>query len=979
MSRLLIALLIGLAGACTPSSTTTPAWPPITRDHKPWTRWWWMGSSVNEDGLTASMEAYRDAGLGGLEITPIYGVAGYEDQFVDYLSADWMALLAHTLHEAERLDLGVDMATGTGWPFGGPWVGADEASRYVAYKTYAVEGGARLREPVRYRQEPLVRAVGNQIYELHGLLKPEGVEPEGSRQQPLQRPGAGPVDISQLVEPISDNANLQALALDQVRFPTALPLQVLMAYSNAGAVLDLTDKVDEEGRLDWVAPAGDWTLYAVFQGWHGKMVERAAPGGEGHVIDHFSASAIQTYLQPFDSAFSGYDVSTVRAFFNDSYEVDDARGQADWTPDLFDAFENRRGYDLREHLPALFGHDSEENNSRVRSDYRETISDLLLDTFTEEWRTWAHGKGALVRNQAHGSPANILDLYAASDIPETEGTDLLRIKFASSAANVTGKKLASSESATWLGEHFTSSLADVKRALDRYFLGGINHVVYHGAAYAPQDEPWPGWLFYAAVHFSPANAFWNDLPALNRYVARTQSFLQGGTPDNDVLLYFPIYDRYAAPGDALLEHFDGGGQSFEGSAFKTSAETLQAQGYAFDVISDRQLRRVEMADRRLRTGGVAYQTIVLPESRFIPLETFETLVRLVREGATILVYPSLPGDVPGLDALDARRAAFQQVIDQIRFADTRDAGIREARLGAGRFVRGDDLERLLSYAGVRREALVDDGLHFVRRRHADGAYYFIVNGGEDPVDGWVPLAAAASSVAVFDPMRGTSGFAHVRSSETGGIEAYVQLAPGDAWILATYGTEAQGRSFDYVEAAGASQEIQGVWTVRFVEGGPDLPADVETADLVSWTDFGGEAVQAFSGTARYTITFPKPEGGGEGWLLDLGRVCESAVVRLNGTDLGTLIGPTYRLVLDEDLIQADNVLEVDVSNLMANRIADLDRRQVVWKKFYNVNFPARLPENRDEKGLFDASLWRPRASGLIGPVTLTPVAFTRSR
>jgi hypothetical protein len=67
------------------------------------------------------------------------------------------------------------------------------------------------------------------------------------------------------------------------------------------------------------------------------------------------------------------------------------------------------------------------------------------------------------------------------------------------------------------------------------------------------------------------------------------------------------------------------------------------------------------------------------------------------------------------------------------------------------------------------------------------------------------------------------------------------------------------------------------------------------------------------------------------------------------------------------------VLEVEVTNLMANRIADLDRRGVQWKKFYNVNFPARLQANRGPDGLFSAAKWSPLPSGLTGPVTLTPL------
>ncbi|MBK8780142.1 MAG: hypothetical protein IPO25_23070 [Saprospiraceae bacterium] len=75
-----------------------------------------------------------------------------------------------------------------------------------------------------------------------------------------------------------------------------------MAYSEDGQSIELTDKVSAEGVLDWTAPQGHWNLYAIFMGWHGKMVERAAPGGEGEVIDHFSMAHVHKYLDCFDQA-----------------------------------------------------------------------------------------------------------------------------------------------------------------------------------------------------------------------------------------------------------------------------------------------------------------------------------------------------------------------------------------------------------------------------------------------------------------------------------------------------------------------------------------------------------------------------------------------------------------------------------------------------------------------------------------------------
>lgn len=949
-------------------------WPEIQNEQRPWSRWWWMGNSVNEKDLTANMEVYKAAGLGGLEITPIYGVAGFEDQFIDYLSPEWIEKLEYTLAEADRIGLGIDMATGTGWPFGGPWIQPEHASKNVVYRTFELNGGERLDSLITYTQEPYLRTVGNQIYELYGILRARGEQTEGTRQQPPLRQGAEPVDITRLVEPIRDNENLQALAIDQVQFQKELQLQALVAYSDAGEVLDLTENVDENGSLDWVAPAGRWTLYAVFQGWHGKMVERAAPGGEGYVIDHFSEDALETYLEQFDRAFSGKKINGLRGFFNDSYEVDDARGQANWTPDLFNEFEKRKGYDLRLYLPALFGSGSEENNVRVLTDYRDVVSDLILDEFTKEWKEWAHDRGKIVRNQAHGSPANILDLYAASDIPETEGTEILRIKFASSAANVSGKKLASAEAATWLNEHFTSSLADVKEAVDRYFLGGVNHIFYHGTNYSPSGEPWPGWLFYAAVHFSPANSFWDDFSALNEYVARVQSFLQAGKPDNDILLYFPVYDRYADRGPELLRHFDGVGEEFAETVFNQDAAMLADRGYAFDFISDTQLMEVDATGSQLTTGGAAYQTIVLSEVQYMPVSTFERLIELAKSGATIVVHNQLPSDVPGMANLEERRNRLRELTSSLQFASSGSPGVEEARRGNGRFLLGSDLNALLTAAEVRRESMVEQGLQFVRRKGADHTTYFMTSRGENAVDGWVTLAVRARSAAIFNPTTGESGMAVIRPLENGGTEIFVQLLPGESWIVQAYEDEKEGPAYAYYSVSGEQRGLDGPWSVRFVKGGPEFPQEQQLETLASWTEWGGEAARKFSGTARYSVQFSRPQENADAWLLDLGTVHESARVRLNGREMGTLIGPSYQIRLDQELLQANNTLEIDVSNLMANRIADLDRQNVVWKKFYNVNFPSRLRENRNEKGLFDASGWEPMESGLLGPVTLTPVS-----
>jgi hypothetical protein len=116
-------------------------WPAPTRENRPWTRWWWLGSAVDKTNLTRLLIEYRDAGIGGVEICPIYGAKGYEDRFIDFLSPKWMEMLAHTAAECKRLGLGLDLTTGTGWPFGGPNVTPEIASAKVLLKRFDVTGG----------------------------------------------------------------------------------------------------------------------------------------------------------------------------------------------------------------------------------------------------------------------------------------------------------------------------------------------------------------------------------------------------------------------------------------------------------------------------------------------------------------------------------------------------------------------------------------------------------------------------------------------------------------------------------------------------------------------------------------------------------------------------------------------------------------------------------------------------------------------
>ena len=929
--------------APTAPETGRPAWPEATRETKPWTRWWWPASAVGTSDIDTMLDQYAAAGLGGMEVTTIYGAKGYEDRYLDYLSPAWMDLFTYTLTQAEKHDLGIDLANASGWPFGGPWVKPEDACRYLAHREYKLKGGERLQEKMALREEPMVRTIGT------------------------------PDRIEDMSYPIATNDRLQEHAYEQVRYPLELPLIAVTAHGPDGAYEELTGRVQPDGTLDWTVPEGDWTVCALFLGWHGKLVERAGPGGEGDVIDHFSGPAIERYLQKFDEAFAGRDVSGIRYYFNDSYEVDDARGDSDWTPEFFAEFQARRGYDLKPHMAELLRLAGDPQvQDRVVFDYRETIGELLREKYSMLWQQWAARQGKGIRNQAHGSPANIMDLYGVSDVPETEGRSIIGMKTASSAAHVTDKPLTSAEACTWLNEHYHATLGDVKTSVDTYFLSGVNHIFYHGTCLSPNDAPWPGWLFYAAVHFQPTNPFWKDFGAFNAYVTRCQSFLQAGRPDTDILLFFDATDLLSERGrEPLLFHM--GQNTPAESAIGKTAEALYQRGYSWDYITDRMVRDNISADRGelVTLGGSRYKTLILPACDKMYLSTFEKLLDLAKKGATILVEGELPKDVPGLSRLEENRARLQQLKGSLRFRE--EGGVQTARIGRGRICVSGDLDALLAGAGVTRERMYDLGLQCIRRVKDDGGrYYFLKNPKPEAVCGWVPVDAVCGSIAVYDPMDGRLGFGRMRRSEDGKAEVYLQLEPDQSLLLETFAGSYEGEAFPFYTPAGEAVPVRGDWRIRFTEGGPTLPPARTVGTLSSWTLFG-RPYEAFAGTAEYSIRLAPAAGTAEAWALDLGDVRESASVWLDGKCLGTLFEAPWTVLLTQEQAARGGELTVRVSNLATNRISDMDRKGQPWKIFYNANIQPRLPVSRAADGSFTAAKWPLRDSGLLGPVTLTPL------
>lgn len=937
-----------LLGLCTAASavanSTTAEWPEVKTEAKPGTRWWWLGSAVDKANLTYTLETYAKAGIGAVEITPIYGVKGNEKNDIDFLSDRWMEMLRHTQTEGRRLGIEIDMNTGTGWPFGGPEVSIEEAATRAIFNSWSYTcqsgGQEKGKKPAPYVSD----------------IQPTDAKAlKGLKTATFS--GIWMYDEEDNVHDVTSYVTEgRTLVLEIQKTSKYKNRQTEKPLSEIGITL-------EEGKA-----------YRFVALWNGKTlqaVKRAAPGGEGYVMDHFAPTAVNNYFGKFEKAFKRTGTSFPHTFFNDSYEV----YGADWTPALLQEFEARRGYRLQDHFPAFLDGNAADHK-RLICDYRETLSDLLLEVFTHTWGRWAHEHGAIIRNQAHGSPANLLDVYAAVDIPEIEGfglsdfniaglrkdsltkkndSDLSMLKYAASAAHVTNKPYTSSETFTWLTEHFRTSLSQCKPDMDLMFVSGVNHCYFHGTTYSPKEASWPGYLFYAAMEMSPNNTIWTDAPAFFQYITRCQSFLQWGRPDNDFLVYLPVYDIWNDYPGRLLQ-FDIHSMAKKAPKFIEAVTDIYRAGYDMDYISDRMIEKTSCRDGNLITeGSTSYKALILPAARFMQPKTLEHIVKLAENGATIIFVGTYPTDVPGLSDLASRSAELQKIVKTLPTGDF--SSYQVADVGRGRIVTAKDYATAmrLSHTALnfQPETMKSEaGLSSIRRSNPTGHHYFISSLQNKGVDGWVKLAVKAEAAVIFDPMTGDKGTAQVRN-HNGTTEVRLQLASGESCILQTYsqktpdiqdGTGAALTAWPYHKPAEGLEAItlDKGWSISFPATQPVMEGSHKLKTLKPWTELDIPNARTSKGTARYSIDIKLSKKqlsakNADEWILDLGDVRESAHVYVNGKDAGIAFAVPYRIKVGHLLKPGKNRIEIDVTGLAANYLAEMDRNGIVWRKFKNAN------------------------------------------
>lgn len=909
-------------------------------------RWWWPGNDVADAELRREIGVLDQSGFGGAEIQafnkglPAGSVSDAQLQRINsFATPSFFRHVAVAADEARKHGMYIDYTFGSGWPFGGGDAITPELSSIELRSTHlSVAGPASFREQL---QIPSVTdgdaQTGSNI--LKGL-------PDGWAERMKKR-----TKVVAVVAVRGEDAQFEYHAPGGQRQTVVKAGQLQRDTS-----IDLTARLQPDGVLQWDVPPGTWQLFVFCAVPTVQHVNGSAGEAPQLVMDHLSTEAFRAHAKrvgddaiPYIGEFFG---NGLRAIFCDSLEVS---ANLFWSDDFLAEFLRRRGYDLLPYLPILkvqshsepFGEfadlpvfDIPEIGDQVRHDYHQTVSDLMIERFYEQFDKWARAHKLLSRTQAHGSPTDVLRVYGEADIPETEdlydngGYDFL--KMAASSAHVYGRAIVGSESFVWPTAAYQTTPEKMKLAADELLTAGINAIVYHGFPYIVPDLPPPGWHPFNGYgegnyssQFNELNPLWPYIVQLNSYFTRVQYLSQVGTNIAAVALYRND-----------LAH----GAQDQPPSPKLNQAIMDA-GYNYDHINADSLLHSSVRDQMLvTTGGASYRVLVLPPLDTISAPLSEKLQSFAAAGLPILFVSEIPLLPDGMLQMspDAQRvqAAMHKLHDfhHVYFcADTKSA-VSTLASAVDPNVRFHSTA--LSFIQKRIGRL---NAFFVRNatdaaQHLDAE--FEAEGEPELWNPWTGEAASianshrkgnwvaidldlqplASALIVFDPERGAAASV-----------AAVQPA----------------RKLKRAEPIGASG-----WKLTATGLVPTAKTATIQRDLPSLIDWSLDSeLRGLSGHGTYTTSFTVSSmDAGSRLVLDLGNVKDVAEITVNGKHAGTLLLRPYQIDITEFVRAGENALEVTVTNTLFNCLAL--REPLVFRPG-----PVENPS-----GLI--------SSGLIGPVQI---------
>lgn len=920
-----------------------------------WTRWWWPGGDVETTTLLEQLDELDAAQFGGAEVQPfISGVMALGDndavmaRVYSFDTPSYYDKLRAVIAGAAQRGLQIDLTHFSGWPPGGPEINLEDSLTDIAYGQTEISGGT-------------------------------------SVTVTLPKPKAGPSEY--ILQ------NIELAGADFVNFPVerVRVLSVLAAKRVSGKHswnpfnLDDTEALDplsiqvvtpfvKDGVLTWNAPAGDWQIIASYIMPSGEAPIGAAQKPQGFVVDHLRTPQVIGHYEYAFGARTGLPAlygKGLRGFFNDSLEF---RLKRMGVEDILSEFTSRRGYDLEPNLPVIYieGVDNvyfrdimgihaapefqlTPLDDRIRHDYQQTLSDLVIERFVHTSARWAEARGLVSRAQSYGMEIDILRALGANTIPETEqlwagGSDL-GLKMASSAAALYGKPLVSAESFVWINRDFTTTARKLKAATDKMLLAGVNHIVYHGTPYPWHGtEPSPfgqeGWTPFSApenpAHFSsivgPGNtSLWPDVPAVNRYIARCQNLLRQGTPSVDVLIYYPFLgftgsNPTGVKREALL---NGSIPDADSQHAAAEASQLTAGRRMLDRLmhvpalhddarvqwANRLLPLLHELDRRgmtwswvngdaLQSGRVGagvltasngrYQAIVLLNVKRIEQATLRSLGTLAAEGVPVVFAGELPSQQPGFNKAAEGDREVVELVQQVLGSGARQTAFDAVELAAALQTQAQpafEYGHATTIKNYRRDLGGGNFIYFFANQDAGAAAVTLQTTSSKPM-WWFD---AAQGVA-WPVQRGDSGIELQLSGFDSrflivGVPMPMALVPQlpDSIVFARAGKRWNLNEWGF---------MSGNYARTFTT-------------LQDWRDIA--ELQHARGPGVYTRQLAL-EGklAGARYLLNLGLVQGTASVRVNGQEIGRASMPPFIVDVTAALQQGNNIIDVVVSAPLRN-------------------------------------------------------------
>ena len=708
-------------------------------------------------------------------------------------------------------------------------------------------------------------------------------------------------------------------------------------------VLDISDKLAEDGTLKWTVPEGRWTILRT--GAAPTLTTNAPASREatGLEIDKMSRTHVATHFDAFLGEIlrriPAADRKSFKIVVEDSYET----GGQNWTDDMIDSFLKRYGYDPVPYLPVLTGQvvGSQDQSERFLWDLRRLVADRVAYDYVGGLRQVSnqHGLTTWLECYGHwGFPSEFLMYGGQSDEVGgefwSEGSlGDIENRAASSCAHIYGKQKVWAESCTSGGPAFTRYPAVMKQRTDRFFCEGINATLLHLYIQQPDDTTFPGVSASFGNEFNRKNVWFSQMDLFTDYLRRCNLMLQQGTYVADVA-YFIGEDAPKMTGECTPP---------------------LPRGYSFDYINAEVLRTARVRDGQLvLQGGMRYRLLVLPNQTTMRPEVLRCIAGLVEQGLAVMgPKPEHSPSMQGYPDCDREVSTL---------ADALFAG---PSYGKGRvFAAATELQPVLDELGIKPDCLPDEGkpVSFIHRSLRDREVYFLSNQGRKKIAFDATFRVSGMMPELWNPVTGESRLLPQFEEVEGGLTRVpLQLDRYQSQFLVFRSTEAKRlaplRDTENFPQPAVIDSLSTPWTLTFQEGMRGPAESVTMSRLTSLTDSPDDAVRYYSGQVDYVNSFRLDQVPAGRVYLDLGRVMVMARVYVNGQYAGGVWTPPYRVNVTDLLVQGENDVRVEVVNNWQNRmVGDLRLPESERRTFATVN-PFHAGSDLQE-------------SGLLGPVRL---------